>query len=226
MRSLRRWLSVLLVAACASYAAAGGAQSSNPVEQLSSAQLLSALKAGGYVLYFRHTSTDFGQNDNAMKSFEDCANQRNLLDKGRAEARRIGAAVKRLELPIGEVMASPYCRTVETATLAFGRARKMPEARGGPVQSADSERYAGLRALLSTPPMPGSNNVVVSHGNPFHALAGPPYLAEGEAAVLRPLGNSRFEVVAPIRLDDWDRLAAALPRRSARSAAALLSELS
>jgi broad specificity phosphatase PhoE len=42
------------------------------------------------VLYIRHTSTDFGQNDAKMTGYEDCANQRNLTDKGRQEARAVG----------------------------------------------------------------------------------------------------------------------------------------
>ena len=49
---------------------------------------------GGYVLYFRHASTDFGQNDDKMTGYEDCAQQRNLTDRGRAEARAIGAAIQ------------------------------------------------------------------------------------------------------------------------------------
>jgi len=44
--------------------------------------LLSELLKGGYILYFRHAATDFSQNDERMKSFEDCANQRNLIDRG------------------------------------------------------------------------------------------------------------------------------------------------
>jgi hypothetical protein len=58
---------------------------------------------GGYVLYFRHTATDFGQNDEKMTGFEDCANQRNLTDGGRADARAIGAAIRSLDIPIGAV---------------------------------------------------------------------------------------------------------------------------
>ena len=60
-----------------------------------------------------------------MKSYEDCASQRNLTDKGRGEARAIGEHVKRLGIPIGTVLASPFCRTMETARLAFGKAQAM-----------------------------------------------------------------------------------------------------
>ena len=115
-----------------------------------SAQLIEQLRAGGYVLYLRHTSTDFSQNDSRMTSYEDCASQRNLTDQGRDEARAIGEHVKRLKIPIGEVLASPFCRTMETARLAFGKARATNEARGGPARTDDPARYAPLRKLLSS----------------------------------------------------------------------------
>ncbi len=77
--------------------------------------LVEALRQGGYVLYLRHASTDFGQNDEAMTDYANCAQQRNLTDAGRAEARAIGAAIKELRIPVGPVLASPYCRTRESA---------------------------------------------------------------------------------------------------------------
>jgi hypothetical protein len=162
-------------------------------------ELLKQLRAGGYVLYMRHTSTDFSQNDSRMTSFEDCTTQRNLTDRGRDEARTLGEHVKRLKIPIGEVLASPFCRTLETARLAFGKATATNDVRGGPVEAA---RYEPLRKLLSSPVPKGTNRVISSHGNPFVALAGPPYLAEGETAVVRPEGE-RFSVIARIRLTDW-----------------------
>jgi hypothetical protein len=165
--------------------------------------LLSALRQGGFVLYMRHASTDFSQNDSRMTSYEDCANQRNLTAKGRQEAREVGEHVKRLGIPIGEVLASPYCRTMETARLAFGRAHATSEARGGPATSDDPRRYDPLRKLLSSAVAKGENRVIASHGNPFHAVAGPPYLAEGEIAVVRPDGAMRFTVIGRIRLQDW-----------------------
>jgi phosphohistidine phosphatase SixA len=165
------------------------------------AALLKKLREGGYVLYMRHTSTDFGQNDSKMTSYDDCANQRNLTDKGRAEARAVGQQVKRLRIPIGIVLASPFCRTMETARLAFGQATATEEVRGGPVRTDDPKRYQALRELLGSKSDP--NVVIASHGNPFHAVAGPPYLAEGEIAVVRPEGDSRFTVVGRIRLEDW-----------------------
>jgi broad specificity phosphatase PhoE len=179
---------------------------SEPVNELRGRALVSALRAGGFILYFRHASTDFGQSDESMTSFEDCAKQRNLTDKGRNEARAIGAAIRELKIPIGRVLTSPFCRTVETATLAFGQTEKSMELRGGPASGVDSSRYSGLRRQLSTSPTPGTNTVLVGHGNPFRAVAGPPHLMEGEAAVIKPLGGEKFEIVARIRVENWGEL--------------------
>ena len=180
-------------------------RSALPAKTLPADRLLAELRKGGYVLYFRHTSTDFSRDDARSQSDDDCDNQRPLTDKGRSEARAIGAAVRDLGIPIGTVLASPRCRTMETATLAFGRAEKAAAARGGPAHPQQADRYAPLRQLLVTPTRPGANRVISSHGNPFYAVAGQPYLAEGECAVVRPLGND-FQVVARIRVEDWPLL--------------------
>jgi phosphohistidine phosphatase SixA len=172
------------------------------------ASLLAKLREGGYVLYMRHASTDFSQNDAASRSYEDCANQRNLTDKGREEARSVAAQIQRLRIPLGEVLASPFCRTMETARLSFGRAKAMQEVRGGPARADDPKRYDGLKKLLSAPVAKGANLAIVSHGNPFHAVAGPPYLAEGEIAVVEPRGDGRFSVIGRIRLEEWQALPA------------------
>jgi len=171
----------------------------------SAPSVLGALRGGGYIIYFRHMATDFGQNDDKMTGFEDCSTQRNLTDAGRAEARAIGAAIRSLGIPIGEVLASPFCRTRETAELMFGRATVSTAVRGGPA-SAEGGRYDDLRTLL-TRPVPGNVNLAIaSHGNPFVAITGPPYLAEGEAAVIQPLDDTRFRIVARIKKDEWTTL--------------------
>ena len=179
----------------------------SPKDALSGPALLNALRRGGYVIYFRHTSTDFGQNDEGMTSYDDCTKQRNLTEQGRAEARAIGAAIAKLQIPIGDVLASPFCRTLETARLIFGRATTSPAVRGGPATTENADRYADLRKLLSTPVSRGVNVAIASHGNPFRAVAGTPYLAEGEAAVIEPLGKDGFRIVARITKDGWNALA-------------------
>jgi hypothetical protein len=51
--------------------------------------------------------------------------------------------------------------------------------------------------------MDATNTILVGHGNPFRAVAGPPHLMEGEAAVIRPVGGERFEILARIRVEEW-----------------------
>ena len=201
MYAAMRLLVVASIAWCAALAiAADGAP------PLAGAALLDALLRGGYVLYFRHAATDFGQNDDKMTGYEDCAQQRNLTDRGRADARAIGAAIKALHIPVTTVLASPFCRTRETAELVFGHATPDARVRGGPATTDDPARYAQLKALLSTPVPAGTNTAIVSHGNPFRALAGPPYLAEGEMAVIEPRGREGFRIVGKVAPDAWSSL--------------------
>jgi broad specificity phosphatase PhoE len=199
-------LCALLAGSCAPAGAAPAAGTA-PVE-LSGPTLLAALRGGGYILYFRHAATDFGQNDDQMTGYEACETQRNLTDAGRADARAIGATLRELRIPLGAVLASPYCRTMETAQLMFGRAAATPAVRGGTAQPDSPARYAALRELLTAKVPPGSNLVIVSHGNPYRAVVGGDYLAEGEAAVIEPLGTAAFRVVARVRKDAWKDLAA------------------
>ena len=191
--------------ACVAVAQSGNANAL-PRGELQGRALLAALRGGGFILYFRHTTTDFGQNDERMSGYEDCATQRNLTENGRAEARAIGAALRELSIPVGNVLASPYCRTMETAQLMFGRAITTPAVRGGPAQPESPARYAELRDLLATPTPLGTNLVIASHGNPYRAVAGGAYLAEGEAAVIEPRGLEGFRVVARVRPDEWKQL--------------------
>jgi len=212
MASIRRRCLVTLFGLLAGFGGqasdvvAQAGSTSPPRVELQGPALLAALRGGGYILYFRHTATDFGQSDERMTGFEECATQRNLTENGRAEARAIGAALRELSIPVGNVLASPYCRTMETAQLMFGRAIATPAVRGGPAQPESPARYAELRDLLATPTPLGTNLVIASHGNPYRAVAGGAYLAEGEAAVIEPRGLEGFRVVARVRPDEWKQL--------------------
>lgn len=127
-------------------------RSATPVKEIPGATLLDELKRGGYTIFFRHTSTDFSRDDVKSRSDDDCDNQRPLTGKGRDEARRIGNDMRKLGIPIGDVLASPRCRTVETAKLAFGSYKIAQEARGGALTEKPPERYRELRALFDMGP--------------------------------------------------------------------------
>jgi len=200
---MARWRGALLAAGLvAALAAAAQVPSSPP---LAGVALGDALRRGGHVIFFRHAATDFSQSDGSMTSFDDCAKQRNLTDAGRNEARIIGEAIRRARIPVGEVLASPYCRTMETARLIFGRATATSAVVGGPPIDEEN-RYAALRAILAKGAPRGTNVAISSHANPFQAVAGPPQLAEGEAAIVAPGGPQGFRVIGRVRKDGWDEL--------------------
>ena len=81
--------------------------------------LVEALRKGGYNIYFRHAATDWSQNDQVSKAGDwtscDPGKIRQLSEAGRKTAGTVGEAIRTLQIPIGQVIASPYCRTVETA---------------------------------------------------------------------------------------------------------------
>ncbi len=208
-RSIAWLLCLALVAAVHAEAqdasAIANADSSAPsaAAQLQGPQLLAALKRGGYVVYFRHTATDFSKNDSAMKGFDDCDNQRLLSEQGRRDATAIGQRIRALGLPVGEALASPMCRTMDHARLMLTNVTPRNE-----VRETRNGDYAGLKQLLAAPVARGGNRWIVGHGIPFHAVAGAPHLAEGEAAVILP-GTTGWTVVARLMVADWQALGSA-----------------
>jgi phosphohistidine phosphatase SixA len=176
-------------------------------EALEGAALSAALARGGLTLYFRHGRTNFSQSDRDDDALANCAAQRNLSAAGRGDASAIGEAMRAMKLRISEVLASPYCRTLETARLMVGRAQVSRDVLGH-MTTGGKPDYSALDRILASPPPQATLRVVVSHGNPFQALAGAPELAEGEAAVVKGYRN-RWVIVARIRPADWPALVAA-----------------
>ena len=139
----------------------------------------------------------------------DPALMRQLSDAGRADSRRIGQAMRALRLPISEVLASPYCRTMETARLMdLGQVR----ASEAVMNLLAADHYGGrpaivnrARLLLASPPPGSGNRVIVAHGNVAREST-PVYPGEGEGVVFRPLGADGFELVGRVLPEQWARL--------------------
>jgi phosphohistidine phosphatase SixA len=168
--------------------------------------LVSRLRSGGYVIVFRHSITDWAQRDTDGEHFEDRSAQRNLSKEGETQAARIGQAIAELHIPIGTVLSSPMWRCRDTAQIAFGRHQPVPELfRRGP-------EYRAMRlVLLGTEPEEGKDMVLVTHQDlliPIIEGLGRDQLKEGDAFVVKPLGEGAFEIVAQVTPEDWERLAA------------------
>lgn len=177
--------------------------------------LIEDLRAGGLVIYFRHSATDWTQDDNVTKAGDwkscDGAEMRQLSDKGRDIARTIGKAMRALKIPAGEIVSSEYCRSAETARLFdMGPVQTTTE-----IMNLRSQDFVGgldaavknARKHFTRPVPPGTNRIIVGHGNLMRATTGD-YAGEAGAGVYRasadvPVG---FERVALIDPPDWQRL--------------------
>jgi phosphohistidine phosphatase SixA len=161
------------------------------------------LRAGGQVVLMRHALTTPGVGDPPGFRLEDCATQRNLADRGRADAARVGAAFRARAIPVGRVLSSPWCRCLETARLAFGRAE--PWAALGNLFGSRGRapaQVAAMRERVGERPVDG-NLVLVSHGSTIAELSGES-LAPAEILVVTPLGEGRFRPagrIAPSELE-------------------------
>jgi broad specificity phosphatase PhoE len=151
------------------------------------------LQRGGQVVMVRHAVTDPGVGDPEGFRVEDCTTQRNLSDAGRREARRLGEALRAREVPVAKVMSSPWCRSIETARIAFGTAAELHPALGnlfGRPERAEKQ-VAELKKLVRRPER--GNVFLVSHGSTTHALTG---VSPGtaEMVVLTPQAGGGFKV--------------------------------
>jgi hypothetical protein len=188
---------------------------STSLSQAQDQRLIERLQQGGLNIFFRHAITpgkDPVKFNPPTERPHDCSSgSRQLNDEGRAQSQRIGQRIQELNIPIGEVYASSFCRCEETAKLAFDRftSTELLLVRPG-VFKPDLDR-----ALRSIPTKgffnkapSGKNNVYVGHGvtftqgvlsSDFGLSEARIFLEEGEAAVFEPgekprlLGKIKFD---------------------------------
>ena len=156
--------------------------------------LWTLLKGGGQVVLIRHGLTTPGVGDPAGMRLDDCSTQRNLVDEGRQESRRLGEAFRARGIPVGKVLSSPWCRCVETAQQAFAGTPEIWAALGNLFgrPEAVAHQVRDMRARVSERPS-GGNLVLVTHGSTIAALTGiNPGTAE--MVVVTPQGGGRFVV--------------------------------
>jgi hypothetical protein len=193
------------------------AQQTTPGTVLPESDLIEALRRGGYVIYFRHATTNPEQADTSDPKLGQCESQRNLSPDGRRMAAEIGGAFKALRIPVGKVVTSPYCRAVDTARLAFGRhevSEALYFAMG--VGKTDREQQGlALRQMLATPAARGTNTVLVAHHVNLKEATGVWPKREGEAHVFRPRPEGGFEYVGEVSSEAWKRRAGAAAQRPA-----------
>ena len=197
-------VAAVLLATAASLLGAGCGDDDGEPSAPAVKPIVRTLQTGGHRLLMRHALTDTAINQQEL--LRSCATQRNLTVAGREQARSIGRAIRALQIPIGEVRASPLCRTRDTAKLAFGRATldRMLVSPGVIGSMAGDERRArALRALVRRTPPTGVNTVFVTHSPNIRAASGEETVDEGEILVLGRGGR----IVGRVAAGEWAALA-------------------
>jgi phosphohistidine phosphatase SixA len=153
-----------------------------------------AASEDGAIVLVRHATAP-GVGDPPGFRLGDCATQRNLDAAGRAEARALGEQMRARGVRVTAVWTSQWCRTRETARLAFGESLPRAEPafnsffdQSDAVRALQAEK---ARAMLARWNGPGTL-VVVTHQVNISALAGVS-TASAQAVVVRsePAGTLR-----------------------------------
>src|SRR5919198_384934 len=123
-----------------------------------------ALRAGGHVALMRHADAPGGVGDPPGFRVDDCATQRNLSPKGRADAEKIGSRLKQEGIAFEKIVSSPWCRCIDTAKLLNFGAVETEATFGNVVVLRDQREKltAGGRALIAQWTARG-NLLVVTH---------------------------------------------------------------
>lgn len=159
------------------------------------------LREGGQVVLMRHAQTTPGNGDPPGFRLDECPTQRNLSQKGRADARAIGAALRERGVRVDAVLSSRWCRAIETARLAFARQESWDELdslyQDG---SRREQQMAALRARVERFRGPG-NLFLVGHGTNILAASGI-LPRPGGLVVLTPGGPQGFKVAGHLEIGD------------------------
>src|SRR2546430_17453212 len=154
-----------------------------PVAPAASDEAWAALAKGGHVALVRHGNAPPGYGgDPPGFKIDDCATQRNMDERGRAQARAVGEAFRQHGVIVDKILSSPWCRCLETARLmALG-----PVEGTMAVAASDRspDRLAVLKQMVSAWRGPGTL-VVVTPALTVQGLVG---IMPGQAdtVVIRP----------------------------------------
>ena len=174
--------------------------------------LLSKIKKGDHVIYFRHAQTvrDYADQADPKMRLDDCTTQRKLSPIGIQQSKEIGDSFKRNQIPINKVISSDYCRSWKTAKLAFGKYKKDSKLNFLPFEEYTSDQVkemsSNLNPFLSAKPPKGKNTIIVGHDDLFEAATGIYPEPQGIAYIVLPNGNGSYKILGKILPNEWNEL--------------------
>lgn len=160
-------------------------------------ELWQALEDGGKVIMMRHATVDQSIGESFVLD-ESCFTEKNLNEFGQQQAKSIYAAFQQHNIKVGQVLTSPYCRTKDTARLAFGHFEISPMLhliRTIPDDKA-AANLAEVRGILSQ--YQESDNLVLVTHRPNIADITNIRLKPAQMVVFEPLGEGLFDVLGTL----------------------------
>jgi len=178
-------------------------------QTISRDKLAATLREGGFVIVMRHANSPRQAPDAGTANPDNTGHERQLDAAGRRDAGAMGAALKRLKIPVNEILSSPTYRALETARLIdAGKARAVEELGNEGMAASSEARTAWLRKEVGRSTQPGGNRLLITHG-PNISAAFPEYsagMAEGEALIFDPRGSAGPVMVQRMRIGEWEGL--------------------
>lgn len=158
------------------------------------------LREGGHVVLLRHAMTP-GKGDPGNFNVDDCSTQRNLSERGREQADRLGVLLSVRAARTEKVLSSRYCRCLETARYAFDDVEPEIFEALDPLSVVLDEAKAQQAAIVDrVKSFSGSGNLVmITHLENIQALTGVS-AREGEAVVVEAVGD-KLHVLGRIIFD-------------------------
>ncbi|KOS61831.1 histidine phosphatase family protein [Lysinibacillus agricola] len=175
--------------------------------------ILNLLKKGGFIIYARHGEATAGI-DQPYLNLQDCFTQKNLSEVGRREAIYFGQMLRYFQIPISSpIVASPFCRTIETAQLAFPNTYVQIEPfwyeiykLGGKISiNEQTNILSNLQSVLERKPPQGMNQVIIAHSFPVGIGLGK--ISNMGMVIVKPKGpGNGYEIVKKLTIEDLSRI--------------------
>jgi phosphohistidine phosphatase SixA len=163
-------------------------------------QVWAALKQGGKIILLRHTHVDIREGIGHLAP-GNCAEEVNLSSRGVEQAKRIGEAFRTHGIVVGEVLTSPYCRCIDTGTLAFGRATPVQYLRPpGTISEGQAKLNQDRVVQEILKHRDFSNLVMVTHDLNISDVVLEDTVPMGGFFVVQPRGAA-FDVIGRIRFE-------------------------
>jgi len=198
--------------------------------------LVECLRGGGYTIHWRHADADvcgdrldLGTAANTtvpnwwMSCDSNCptATARQLNATGVQRATLIGQQIRSMQIPIGRVLSSEYCRCMQTAEyMDFG---PVIEANPGITYYVydEANRCAQNYDLIEEVPAAGTNTAIIGHAGFPSSCTTLGSLAWSECAIFKPDGQGGATLIGRLLWDQWGQLATDAPDAAALGTMAL-----